>query len=149
MTRWTDFVKEYSNKNNITYGCALSNPEMREQYYKKFPKQSKETIRKQKKAEEEEKEKRMARNVAINFKKKFVKPFLETKDKTQFALGLTKYKRFSQRVRDYIEEKMPSVHKIIIDNLNDKGKTQIKEKQEKAKAKLKAKEEKDKLKNKK
>mgnify|MGYP003121569642 CR=1 FL=1 len=138
MTRWTDFVKEYAKKNNITYGCALTNPEMKEQYYKKFPKKSKEEDKKQKKAEEEERQKKMVRLVSINFKKKYIK----SGDKMDLALGLTKYKRVSQAVRDYIEAKMPKVHKIIMDNLNEKGKKQIKEKKDQALAKA----EKDKLK---
>mgnify|MGYP003137953608 CR=1 FL=1 len=149
MTRWTDFVKEYAQKNNISYGCALSDPEMKKQYYEKFPKKSKEQIRKEKKAEEDEREKVMVKRIAIAFKKKYIKPFLENGDKMDLSLGLTKYKRFSQAVRDYIEQKMPNVHKIIMDNLNDKGRQQVKEKKEKALAKAKAKEEKDKLKNKK
>lgn len=26
MSKWTDFVKEFAAKNNLTYGCALSDP---------------------------------------------------------------------------------------------------------------------------
>jgi hypothetical protein len=35
MNPWVAFVKEYSKNNNISYGCAISKPECKEQYYKK------------------------------------------------------------------------------------------------------------------
>jgi len=38
MTNWTDFIKEWASKHNISYGCAMSKPEMKEAYYKKYPK---------------------------------------------------------------------------------------------------------------
>lgn len=37
-TRWTEFVKEWASKNNLTYGCALSKPECSADYKKKYPK---------------------------------------------------------------------------------------------------------------
>lgn len=36
--RWTNFVKEWASKNDMTYGCALSKPECKNEYHKKFPK---------------------------------------------------------------------------------------------------------------
>jgi hypothetical protein len=33
MTKWTDHVKEEAKKLNISYGCALSSPEVRKSYY--------------------------------------------------------------------------------------------------------------------
>ena len=41
MTRWTDHVKQYAKENNISYGCALSDPKMKEKYYIKYPKTTK------------------------------------------------------------------------------------------------------------
>ena len=38
MTQWTDFVKEYAGKNNISYGCALSDKKVSEAYREKYPK---------------------------------------------------------------------------------------------------------------
>lgn len=32
--KWVDFVKEYAKKNNISYGCALSNTDMKNEYNK-------------------------------------------------------------------------------------------------------------------
>lgn len=37
-TRWTEFVKEWASKRNLTYGCALSKPECSADYKKKYPK---------------------------------------------------------------------------------------------------------------
>jgi hypothetical protein len=36
--RWISFVKTYASENNISYGCAISNPECRATYksYVKF-----------------------------------------------------------------------------------------------------------------
>ncbi len=37
-SKWIEFVKEWSRENNMSYGCALSKPEMKAAYYKKHPK---------------------------------------------------------------------------------------------------------------
>lgn len=37
-TRWTDFVKQWAKKHDMAYGCALSNADMKKEYYKVFPK---------------------------------------------------------------------------------------------------------------
>ena len=37
-TRWTEFVKDWASKRNLTYGCALSKPECSADYKKKYPK---------------------------------------------------------------------------------------------------------------
>ena len=36
--RWTEFVKDWASKNNTTYGCALSKPDCKNAYHKKYPK---------------------------------------------------------------------------------------------------------------
>jgi hypothetical protein len=36
--RWTEFVRDFANRNNLTYGCAMSKPECKSQYHKKYPK---------------------------------------------------------------------------------------------------------------
>jgi len=36
MTRWTDFVKSFAKENNITYGCALSDPDCSAGYKAKY-----------------------------------------------------------------------------------------------------------------
>jgi len=39
--RWIEFVKEFAAKNNITYGCALTKPELKTEYRSKYPKDNK------------------------------------------------------------------------------------------------------------
>jgi hypothetical protein len=39
--RWIEFVKEFAAKNNITYGCALTKPELKTEYRSKYPKEEK------------------------------------------------------------------------------------------------------------
>lgn len=34
--RWVQFVKEYASKNNMSYGCAVSKPECKAEYRKKY-----------------------------------------------------------------------------------------------------------------
>jgi hypothetical protein len=34
--RWTDWVKEFASKNNLSYGCALSTPACKEEYRAKY-----------------------------------------------------------------------------------------------------------------
>jgi hypothetical protein len=47
MTNWTDFIKEWAAKHNLSYGCAMSDPALRTAYYKKFPKkESKKSLKK-------------------------------------------------------------------------------------------------------
>ena len=36
--RWITFVKKWSSENNVSYGCALSKPEMKAEYNKLYPK---------------------------------------------------------------------------------------------------------------
>lgn len=36
--RWIEFVKKWASDNNLSYGCALSKPEMKEAYRKENPK---------------------------------------------------------------------------------------------------------------
>lgn len=38
MTVWTDFIKQWAQKHNVSYGCAMSNPDMKAAYYKAYPK---------------------------------------------------------------------------------------------------------------
>jgi len=39
--RWIEFVKKWSSDNNVSYGCALTKPEMKEAYHKANPKKVK------------------------------------------------------------------------------------------------------------
>ena len=41
MSKWTDFVKDFARRNNMTYGCALSNPACSSEYRDKNPKLTK------------------------------------------------------------------------------------------------------------
>lgn len=34
--RWIEFVKDFAKKNNLSYGCALSEPKLKEQYRAKY-----------------------------------------------------------------------------------------------------------------
>jgi hypothetical protein len=36
--RWITFIKEWAKRRNISYNCALCDPLMRKEYYKKYPK---------------------------------------------------------------------------------------------------------------
>jgi hypothetical protein len=36
--RWITFVKKWSSENNVSYGCALTKPEMKAEYHKLYPK---------------------------------------------------------------------------------------------------------------
>ena len=36
--KWTTFVKQWATAHKIAYGCALSDPEMKAEYHKRFPK---------------------------------------------------------------------------------------------------------------
>jgi hypothetical protein len=36
--QWTTHVKDYAQRNNLSYGCALSKPECKAEYREKYPK---------------------------------------------------------------------------------------------------------------
>ena len=38
MSNWTDFVKEFARKHNVSYGCAMAMPECSIEYKKLHPK---------------------------------------------------------------------------------------------------------------
>lgn len=52
--RWTNWVKEFASKNNLSYGCALSTPECKTEYRAKYG--VKLTKKQQKELEKEQKE---------------------------------------------------------------------------------------------
>lgn len=73
--RWVTFVKEFAAKNNISYGCALGKPELKSQYYAKYPKKGSE-----KKMPEPEPEPEVIEIVPVKkkrVKKAKAKPMLE------------------------------------------------------------------------
>ena len=35
--RWIEFVKDYASKHKLSYGCAISKPECKIAYRKKYP----------------------------------------------------------------------------------------------------------------
>lgn len=45
-SKWIEFVKEWAKKNSISYGCALSNTDMKKEYYSKYPKKVKKGAKK-------------------------------------------------------------------------------------------------------
>ena len=53
MTIWTDYVREWAAKKNLSYGCAISNPAIKLDY-KRFKEQNKPPTKKQGKAESKE-----------------------------------------------------------------------------------------------
>jgi hypothetical protein len=46
--RWTDWVKEFASKNNLSYGCALSTPECKTEYRAKYGSRKKLTKKQEK-----------------------------------------------------------------------------------------------------
>ena len=110
MTQWTEFIKDFAKKNNVSYGCAMTDPKLREEYYKKYPKKTKEDVKK-----EDAKKASGTRALALkNFRDKFVKPHLEKPDDKRLKNNmLKKFKNFSQEFKDFIKEKAPKIFKIV------------------------------------
>ena len=117
MTIWTDFVKDWAEKNNTTYGCALSDKKMKEEYYKKHPRKTKED----KKKEEEEMLNRTLKSSTLNFRNKFVRPYLKDKDPVLMNDMINKYRKFSQRLKDlgctlrhFLDDTTTSKHSLVV-----------------------------------
>jgi hypothetical protein len=51
-SKWIEFVKEWSKDNNLTYGCAMSKPECKNAYHKKYDTQKYQKERKEKETEQ-------------------------------------------------------------------------------------------------
>jgi hypothetical protein len=41
MSKWVEHIRDFAKRNNLTYGCALSDPKCSEEYRIKFPKPAK------------------------------------------------------------------------------------------------------------
>ena len=50
--RWIEFVKSWAKKNNVSYGCALSEPKMKIDYRKSYPTKQQITERESKEREQ-------------------------------------------------------------------------------------------------
>lgn len=132
MTKWTEFIKEYAKKNNISYGCAMSDPKMKEAYYKKHPKLSSEDKKKKKKEDEEKSLLRTLRLSTKNFRDKFVKPHLMKPNDSELKNDMiNKYRKFSPRLKDYIKENAPNIHKLLDEPATMKSK-KVEEKKKEA-----------------
>jgi hypothetical protein len=66
--KWITFVREWSNKNNMSYGCALSKPECSAEYRRKNPKKL--TKKQQRERENKENEMMGMEDFDIKLKKK-------------------------------------------------------------------------------
>jgi hypothetical protein len=96
--RWTEFVREFANRNDLTYGCAMSKPECKAQYAKKYPKPL--TKKKQKEREGQE-------NIRMTFED--VNVALPTKKK---AGRKTKYATDEERKQAKREQTLASNKKM-------------------------------------
>ena len=38
VNRWVEFIRKWSKDNDVSYGCALTMPQLKTDYYKEFPK---------------------------------------------------------------------------------------------------------------
>ena len=124
MTRWTEFIKDFAKRNNVSYGCAMSDPKLREEYYKKYPIKTKEQ-----KLEDQEKSIKNTLKLSVkNFKNKYVKPHLDNpNDSILKDAMVNKYRKFSQRLKDFIKEKNPKIYTLV----NNLAETKDKKKEEK------------------
>lgn len=64
MNKWTTFVKEWAAKNNLSYGCAMTKPECKEEYSKANPKQIKTPKKRQSKVKATAKPKLKSKDVS-------------------------------------------------------------------------------------
>ena len=158
MTRWTEFIKDFAKKNNMSYGCAMSDPKLRKEYYEKYPKQEKEKSikktpeekqkikeeKKRKKMEDDEKSMQRSLKLSVkNFRDKYVKPHLENPNDSMLKKDMVdKYRKFSQRLKDTIKDKAPKIYNLVNELAEEKD-IKKKAKQDKIKDdKQKAKEDK-------
>ena len=116
MSRWTDWIKDYAKKNNMSYGCAMTDKKMRELYYKKFPKKTKEELKEDKKQADSKLADQVKRNILVNFKSKFVKPYLADKNNKILKNNMVKkYNGFANSFKEFVKENAPKIFKLVND----------------------------------
>jgi hypothetical protein len=114
MTRWTEFIKDFAKKNNMSYGCAMTDPKLKKEYYEKFPIKSKEQKKEQKAEDEEKSLKRTIKLSVKNFRDKYVKPHLKNPNDSMLKKDMIdKYRKFSQRLKDTIKDNAPKIYNIV------------------------------------
>lgn len=111
---FTDFVKEYAKKNNMTYMCALPDAA------KEWQKGKKERMEK---AEKEKKDQLSGiRQRAMKDLNKMIYEYHRSKktneNKTLKNQIKRKYKGFSKELKSLYKEKYPKEEKYIEDNIN-------------------------------
>jgi len=96
VSKWILHIKDYAQRNNLSYGCALSKPECSAEYREKYPKL---LTKKQQKAEAEEEARLKAEAEAkAQMKKKGRKPKYTTEEeKYKAKLESNKLKRREKR----------------------------------------------------
>lgn len=130
-SRWIDFVKDWSSKHSISYGCALSDPDMKEEYHKKYN-----TSKYQKKVMSREMEQMGKEDINVSKKKKTKKPkkkynlvIEDDYEKLEEALPQPHHAKKPINIqikKREIEKKLPSydkkeLKKIMLEFLDNQG----------------------------
>ena len=114
MSKWTDFIKSWAAANNVTYGCAMSDPKMKEEYYKKHPKQTKEDKKREREESLKKQKSAIFKSSLINFRDKYVKPHLANPNDSVLKNDMiNKYRKFSEDLKEFIKQKAPKIHNTV------------------------------------
>jgi hypothetical protein len=99
--KWITFVKEFAAKNNITYGCALTKPELKTEYYDKYPKQGSEVFSKNVGLNVDEED--LGMDIEPIKKKRAKKPVKVVEEKEEIVIEPVKKKRVKKAKAKVLE----------------------------------------------
>ena len=102
--KWIEHVKKYAKDNNLSYGCTLTCPNLKNDYI---------PVVKLSKKEKEEKNKQLIIISSVNTMIHKIKTMNEDIDKPVLRM---KYNSYSQSIRDIIKDKYPKYYNKLFSN---------------------------------
>jgi hypothetical protein len=92
--KWILHVKKFASDNNVSYGCAISDPRCKSSY-----------VKPDKNIEKENK----INNMLIETSKNFIKRY-KASQPDDINIYKSKFNLYSQKIKDIIKEKYPNIY---------------------------------------
>ena len=102
--KWIEHVKKYAKDNNLSFGCALTCPNLKKDYI---------PVLKLTKKEKENKTKQLIIISSVNTMIHKIKTMNEETDKPVLRM---KYNSYSESIRDIIKDKYPKYYNKLFSN---------------------------------
>ena len=94
MNKWILHVKKFASDNNVSYGCAISDPRCKSSYVK----EDKNVVKENK-----------LNNMLIETARNFIKRYKASQPE-DINIYKSKFNLYSQKIKDIIKEKYPNIY---------------------------------------